>query len=201
MQAEAAMTLYVLFIFIAYPMLNYAIIGARCFFVWFACNQAVMAGSKAHTLVNSVQIGFPPVTYYGGLGIGWTKALQVLQAFGNVDKFGNPQPGNPGIYWDTKTYPQFTIRFVPIDPLAGLPLITYPPTPPGMSYNTSTTTSPIAKIPDQNQYITEFQAVINGQVWPLIPVPLIGNIPGLSGPMNIQVSSEAQFENPPGLTQ
>ena len=183
LQAEWAMTMYVLFFFFMFPMLDFAVLGVRAFFLWFACNQAVMAGCKAHTLVNPVTIG--TVTYQGALTISTTRASNVRSAF-------------PGVNWTT-AYPQIFIEFVPLN--AGVNSPVYYPglTPPGMTQST-TSTSPVTTLPDMNKYIAEYQVVITGTVLPFIPVPLIGTVPGLSGPVSLTVSSEAQFENPPGLT-
>ena len=42
MAAEYVATLYLLLMFIVFPMLNYSVAGLRAFFLWFACNQSVM---------------------------------------------------------------------------------------------------------------------------------------------------------------
>ena len=56
----------------------------------------------------------------------------------------------------------------------------------------------LGNVPDVNQYVCTLRVTIDGTVSPLIPVPWF-NIQGLSSPMPLRVSSEAQFENPPGL--
>jgi hypothetical protein len=43
---ENVAALYLLFIFLFFPMLDLASMGLRAFFLWFACEQAAMAGSK-----------------------------------------------------------------------------------------------------------------------------------------------------------
>lgn len=182
--AEWAMTLYVLFLFIAIPMLDFAVLGARAFFLWFACNQAVMGGSKGHTLVNPVTIGGN--TFQGGLSIAFTRALQVQNAF-------------PGIHWNPSKYPEVYIRFVPISAKgAANPISPVGP----ITYVSGTTVSPVKSVPDSNDYLCEFDVDIIGTLDPLIPVPMLfGTVPGLSGPMTMRVESTAQFENPPGLVQ
>jgi hypothetical protein len=170
------MTMYILFLFFMFPMLDFAVLGLRAFFLWFACNQAVMVGCKAHTLVQSVTIG--SVTYLGALNLSANRAANVAAAF-------------PGISWTT-SYPQMNVNFCPLDTSKGY--INYGP----MTY--STAASPISTLPDMSQYVAEYQVVILGTVNPFIPVPLIGSVPGLSSSAQLQVKSTAQFENPPGLT-
>ncbi|MBZ0189670.1 MAG: hypothetical protein K8F91_25710, partial [Candidatus Obscuribacterales bacterium] len=55
--AEYVATLYVLLLFLAFPLLNLSSSGLRSFFLWFACNQATMAGAKARTLSSDITIG------------------------------------------------------------------------------------------------------------------------------------------------
>lgn len=187
LQAEWAMTMYVLFLFFMFPMLDFAVLGLRAFFLWFACNQAVMVGCKAHTLVQSVTIG--TVTYLGALNLSTNRAANVRAAF-------------PGTNWSTN-YPQMYVTFCPLNTSSsyiyyGQSGPSSSPVSQGMQY--STAASPISTLPDMSQYVAEYQCVILGQISPFIPVPLIGNVPGLSAPAQIQVKSTAQFENPPGLT-
>lgn len=187
LQAEWAMTMYVLFLFFMFPMLDFAVLGLRAFFLWFACNQAVMVGCKAHTLVQSVTIG--SVTYLGALNLSANRAANVAAAF-------------PGTTWST-SYPQMYVTFCPLDKAKSY--IYYgqsgpsgSPVAAGMQYTTAA--SPITTLPDMSQYVAEYECVILGNISPFIPVPLIGNVPGLSAPAQLQVKSTAQFENPPGLT-
>jgi hypothetical protein len=180
--------MYVLFLFFCFPMMDFAVLGLRSFFLWFACNQAVMVGCKAHTLIQPVTIG--PVNYLGGVNLSVNRAANVRSAF-------------PGIDWPLN-YPQIFVTFCPL-PNSAQPYIYYGATGPsaspvttGMIYTTAA--SPILTTPDMSQYVAEFQCVILGTVNPFIPVPLIGSVPGLSSPVQLQVKSSAQFENPPGLT-
>jgi hypothetical protein len=186
--AEWAMTLYVLFFFFALPLLNYGVIGLRAFFLWFACNQACMGGSKAHTLVNPITIGGQ--TFYGGLSIAYTKALQVKNAFG-------------GISW-TASYPQIYIRFVPFPDAAGTSPPSISPVGP-LTYVSGTTVSPVNSVPDSSFYLCEFDVSILGTIQPMIQMNagMFGNnpIPGLTGPITMWVENTAQFENPPGLVK
>ena len=182
LQAEWAMTMYVLFLFFMFPMLDFAMLGVRAFFLWFACNQAVMVGCKAHTLVNPVTIGTQ--NYQGALTLSTNRAANVAAAF-------------PGTSWNNAQYPQMFITFAPLNTGTDSP-IHYPASAPG--YTASQATSPIPNIPDMNKYVAEYKCVIVGQVKPFITIPLIGTVPGLSGPVDLTVQSQAQFENPPGLT-
>jgi hypothetical protein len=183
--AEWAMTLYVLFFFFALPLLNFGVLGLRAFFLWFACNQAAMAGSKAHTLVNPVTIGGQ--TFYGGLSIAYTRALQVKNAFG-------------GISW-TNSYPAIYIEFVPFPDGVGS-------SPPSiarigpLTYVSGTTKSLVPSVPNSSLYLCEFSVVIVGTIQPFIPMPFFfGQWPGIGAPLTMPVQSQAQFENPPGLVE
>jgi hypothetical protein len=193
LQAEWAMTMYVLFLFMFFPMMDYAVLGLRTFFLWFACNQATMIGSKAHTLVQPVTIGASSTsagtTYQGALKLANQRAQAVATAF-------------PGVQFDTTKYPSTFINFVPLstNPPAKSSIISYPPSGAGYNFFT-TTTSPITTIPDQSLYVSEFKCVMVASISPFITIPLIGNVPGLSTPVSMSVESQAQFENPPGLTQ
>jgi hypothetical protein len=181
------MTLYCLFFFFAFPLLNYGVLGLRLFFLWFACNQACMGGSKAHTLVNPITIGGQ--TFYGGLSIAYTKALQVKNAFGM----------NGAISW-TAVYPQVYIRFVPFPSATGVSPPSIPPVGP-LSYISGTTKSPVSTVPNSNTYLCEFDVTIVGTIQPMIAMPMLSSIPGLGAPVNMIVNSSAQFENPPGLVE
>jgi len=187
--AEWAMSLYVLFFFFALPLLDYGVLGLRAFFLWFACNQAAMGGSKAHTLVNPITIGGQ--VFYGGLSIAYTRALQVKNAFG-------------GISWNNAMYPKIWIEFVPFPDAVGSSPPSIPPVGP-LTYVSGTTKSPVASVPNSSLYLCEFSVVIVGTIQPFIPIPFLSfgasTVPGLSGPMNMAVQSQAQFENPPGLVE
>jgi hypothetical protein len=176
LQAEWVITMYVLFLFMMFPMLDFAVLGLRAFFLWFACDQAAMVGCKAHSLVTPVTIGTQ--TYLGAINLSANRAFNVVQAF----------PGTT----ITGGYPQIYVIFSPLNPSNNNP-VNYGP------LTISTASSPISSIPNMNNYVVRYQCVMAGTVLPFIPIPLIGNIPGLSTPAQLTFVSSAVFENPPGL--
>ena len=177
MAAEYVATMYVLFLFIFFPILNLATCGLRAFFLWFACNQAVMLAAKAKTFNTLVYVPEPNGTPYpGAYDSARSRANQVKAMF-------------PGVNWvQTATNPKVEIIRQPIENSGAtvLPVIVGPKT------------LGLGNVPDVNQYVCTLRVTIDGTVSPLIPVPWF-NIQGLSSPMPLRVSSEAQFENPPGL--
>ncbi|MBS2006446.1 MAG: hypothetical protein JST01_05365 [Cyanobacteria bacterium SZAS TMP-1] len=177
MAAEYVATMYVLFLFIFFPVLNLGSCGLRAFFLWFACNQATMLAAKAKTFNTLVYVPDPGGTPYpGAYDTARARAAQIRGMF-------------PGVNWTTNaTNPEVDILLSPIPGSgAGAAAKIVGPTPLGLG-----------NIPDVNQYVSSIRVTINGQVDPLIPVPWF-NIQGLTSPMFLTVSSQAEFENPPGL--
>ena len=177
MAAEYVATMYVLFLFIFFPVLNLGTCGLRAFFLWFACNQATMLAAKAKTFNTLILVPAGTGTPYpGAYDTARARAAQVRGMF-------------PGVNWTTNAQnPEVDILQSPI-PGSGAPPLApvVGPQPLGLG-NT----------PDVNQYVASIRVTINGQVDPLIPVPWF-NIQGLTSPMFLTVSSAAEFENPPGL--
>ncbi len=177
---EHAAVLYALLLFLAFPLLNYSVIGFRSFFLWFAANEAVMAASKAKTYLKPIEIT-SDIVHPSACQLALEKANQIKNMFS-------------GISWEeTKNNPDVEIVREPINPEAkniqqekvfsrdnGAPL--------------SSTDDP-----DQSLYIYICRVKIKGQVSPLLPIPWF-SVPGLSCPINLTVSSQAQFENVSGLT-
>ena len=177
MAAEYVATMYVLFLFIFFPVLNLGTCGLRAFFLWFACNQATMLAAKAKTFNTLVYVPDPGGTPYpGAYDTARARAAQIRGMF-------------PGVNWTTNaTNPEVDILLSPIQGSgAGAAQKIVGPTPLGLG-----------NIPDVNQYVASIRVTINGQVDPLIPVPWF-NIQGLTSPMFLTVTSQAEFENPPGL--
>jgi hypothetical protein len=177
MAAEYVATMYVLFLFIFFPVLNLGTCGLRAFFLWFACNQATMLAAKAKTFNTLVYVPDPGGTPYpGAYDTARASALKISQMF-------------PGVSWSVNaTNPEVDILLSPIQG-SGAPNVApiVGPTPLGLG-----------NVPDVNQYVPSIRVTITGQVEPLIPVPWF-NIPGLSSPMTMRVSNTAEFENVPGL--
>jgi len=177
MAAEYVATMYVLFLFIFFPVLNLGTCGLRAFFLWFACNQATMLAAKAKTFNTLVYVPDPGGTPYpGAYDTARARAAQIRGMF-------------PGVNWTTNaTNPEVDILLSPIPGSgAGAAAKIVGPTPLGLG-----------NIPDVNQYVASIRVTILGQVDPLIPVPWF-NIQGLTSPMFLTVTSQAEFENPPGL--
>jgi hypothetical protein len=169
--------MYVLFLFIFFPVLNLGTCGLRAFFLWFACNQACMLAAKAKTFNTLVYVPDPGGTPYpGAFATAQARAAQIRGMF-------------PGVNWTTnQTNPEVDILLSPIQGSgAGAAQKIVGPATLGLG-----------NIPDVNQYVTSIRVTIQGQCDPLIPVPWF-NIQGLSSPMFVTVSSQAEFENPPGL--
>jgi len=175
--AEYVATMYVLFLFIFFPVLNLGTCGLRAFFLWFACNQAVMLAAKAKTFNTLIYVPAPAGTPYpGAYDTARARAAQVRSMF-------------PGVNWTTNaTNPEVDILLSPIAG-SGAPTVApvIGPTPLGLG-----------NIPDVNNYVASIRVTINAQVDPLIPVPWF-NIQGLTSPMFLVVSASSEFENVPGL--
>jgi len=178
--AEYTAALYVLVFILAFPLLNYSVLGFRCFFLWFAANQAVMAACKAKTYLQSIEIP-PNIMHPSACQLASTKANQVKNIFGVI-------------HWaETENNPDVQIVREPINPQAknAQPEAVF----------SRDNGAPLSAIdaPDQTLNIYICRVRIKGQVDPLLPIPWF-NIPGLSRALDLTVSSEAQFENISGLT-
>jgi hypothetical protein len=181
MAAEYVATLYLLFMFLAFPLLNLATTGLRSFFLWFAANQAVATAVKCRTFQTPVTIG--GVLYPPAYTVAQSRAAQIRGAFPGIDwPGGGSMPYSP---------PGFEVDIIETQ----------------IPNSTASAPAPAAKTvgpavllvyPDPEVYVSTLRVIIRGWVVPLIPVPWF-NVAGLSGPMGLNVESEAEFENPPGL--
>lgn len=181
MAAEYVATLYLLLFFLLFPLLNLATVSLRSFFLWFACNQATMAGAKARTLSTDITIG--GTTYRSAYNLVKDRSNQIRAAF-------------PGIDWtDSSTNPKVEILRTPIP--NSLPPVTYY-TP---FVCTGSGVALTGQVPDVDRYVVTLRVTIAGRIWPLIPMTLPGplSIEGLTTPFDMTVTSEAAFENPPGV--
>jgi hypothetical protein len=177
MAAEYVATMYVLWMFLFFPLLNIGTCGLRAFFLWFACNQATMLAAKAKTFNTLVYVPDPGGTPYpGAYDTARARAAQVAGMFPGVNWTTNGQ--NPAV--DILLSPIPNSGAIAVAPVIG-------PTPLGLG-----------NVPDVNLYVPSIRVTINAQVSPLVPVPWF-NIPGLSSPMFLTVSNSAEFENVPGL--
>jgi len=176
--AEYVATLYLLLMFIVFPLINYATVVLRAFFLWFACNESVVTAVKCRTFFTPVTIG--GILYPGAYTVAQSRATQIRSVF-------------PGINWvDAGNNPEVDIL---VTQITGQP----PSVPAPPPKTVGPTPLGLGNTPDSGSYVCSLRVKINGWVMPLIEVPWFKNIPGLGGQMNLLVCSEAEFENPPGL--
>lgn len=181
MAAEYVATMYVLFLFIFFPVLNLGTVCLRSFFLWFACNQAVVLAAKAKTFNTLIRVpdtatGTP---YPGAYATAQQRAAQIRDMF-------------PGINFAMSAInPEVDIVVTPI------PNVTPSPGP-GFKVIGPATLQSVSHVTDVDSFVYSMRVTIRGSVDPLIPVPWF-SIQGLSAPMNMNVTCQAQFENPPGL--
>jgi hypothetical protein len=179
--AEYLVTIFVLLMFLFFPLLNLASCLMRGFFLWFACEQAVMSGSKAKTLSSDITIS--GTKYKSAYNLARDTASHLKTAF-------------PGVKWNqTATNPKVEISLQAIPNSTPVPPYVAPfvCTGPGIS---------MAGVnPDVDKYVVMFKVSIEGEIDPLMPMQLMGlSIPGLSSSMKLKVQSQSLFENPPGIS-
>ena len=184
LMAEFTANIYVLFIFLVFPLLDISVLGFRSFFLWFAANQAVGAACKAKTYLQPVDVSISgsvrKKTYPSACDLACSKANEVKDMFS-------------GIHWEeSDNNPDVQIVREPINPkdreVEAAKIFTRGHGAPLGSFDT----------PDSNRYVYTCRVIIKGQVDPLVTFPFF-KIPGLSGPIDMTVSSQAEFENLPGL--
>src|ERR1700722_14024871 len=83
MAAEYVATLYLLLMFIVFPLINYATVGLRSFFLWFACNEAVLTAVKCKTFFTPVTIG--TILYPGAYTVAQSRAQQIRGCFPGIN--------------------------------------------------------------------------------------------------------------------
>lgn len=179
--ADYAATFYVLLLFLVFPLLDYSVIGMRSFFLWFAANQAAMSACKARTYLQSVErTGQTATVYLSACEMANRRANQIKAIL-------------PGISWEhTENNPDVQIVRQPINPAAkGVQPAAVFSRGRGAPLSNS-------EAPDQTIYVYVCRVVIKGKVEPFITVPWF-DIPGLSRPFDLTVSSQAQYENVAGL--
>ncbi len=179
MAAEYVATMWLLFVFMFFPILNLGTVGFNAFFLWFATNCAATVGAKSQCFQAPVQIPAGSGTWYpGAYDTARTKALEIRNMF-------------PGIGWAIAAdNPEVKAIAQPIDPASGLPTYEHVGPSPLPAADRDKT--------DTDVYTLLLRVTIRGFASPLIAVPWF-DVPGLSKPMDLLVNSQAQFENPPGL--
>ncbi len=181
MAAEYVATMYVLFLFIFFPVLNLGTVCLRAFFLWFACNQATMLAAKAKTFNTLIRVpdiasGTP---YPGAFATAQQRAAQIRDMF-------------PGVNFSmSATNPEVDIVVTPIPNVVPSPGA-------GFKIVGPATLGSISHVPDVDSFVYSVRVTIRGTVDPLIPVPWFA-IQGLTTPLPMNVTNQAQFENPPGL--
>ncbi len=178
MAAEYVATMYVLFIFMFFPILNLGVVGLNAFFLWFTCNCAATVGGKSQCFQQAVQIPAGVGQWYpGAYDTARAKATELKSFF-------------PGINWVASAInPEVRAISERVDPAAPIGYTHIGPGPWPASERSKT---------DTDQYTLLLRVTINGSASPLINVPWF-DTPGLSRPMDLVMMSQAQFENPPGL--
>lgn len=159
-----------------FPMLDLGALGLRLFFAWFACNQAAMAGSKGEkwSTGNSV------------VSTNYATSIQT-QAVNTATSFANAITG----ITITSGYPKFTVilRAIQHSDTANNQVAAATQTFVGGAG------LPLANPADSSQYVPILQVQVNCTIQPLIIVPFMPNIPGLSKSFNITINTEQQIEN------
>jgi len=189
--AEFTTNIYLVFVFLVFPLLDLSIVGFRTFFLWFAANQAVSAACKAKTYLQPIEApagtigvtekGKDKVFYPSACEAAATRARQIKEMLS-------------GIHWEeSDNNPDVQIVRQPINPNSRNAL-------PAKIFSRGHG-APLerADAPDPTTNIYTCQVVIKGQIDPLITIPGF-KIPGVSSPIDMQVTSQAKYENVPGLT-
>ena len=176
--AEYMATMYLLFMFLFFPILNLAVVTVNAFFLWFAANAGAQMGAKCPCFNRLIYVPAPSGTPYPGAYLtARARAGQISAMF-------------PGAHWvETPANPLIQIIMEPVDPLSGLATVVHDGPAPLSGSDPA---------PDPDLYTMLLRVTIQGQAEPLIPVPWF-DVPGLSRAMDLRVVSQAQFENPPGL--
>src|ERR1700722_14875093 len=103
--AEFTANIYLIFVFLVFPLLDLSVLGFRAFFLWFAANQAVSAACKAKTYLQPIGDA-NKVTYPSACDLASSKAHQIKMIL-------------PGIHWDENdNNPDVQILRQPINPHA-----------------------------------------------------------------------------------
>lgn len=181
--AENAGVLYLLFFFLFFPLLDLGAMGLRTFFLWFACNQAAMAGSKGTKWsagnLNSADNYSKSIQTQGT-----TTAQSVVAMFSGITM-------NAG-------YPRYTVI---------LRAIQHSDTDPDVNQTSATTVTypngsglPLTTPVDTSQYVPILRVQLNGIVQPFIRIPFPLDVPGLTTSFPVSIVSDQQIENANALS-
>ena len=186
--AEFTVNIYVLFLFLVFPLLNLSVLAFRSFFLWFAANQAVSAACKAKTYLQPTEKFSRTISAGEEHKIIYPSACEQAAA-----KANQIRSMLSGIHWEeSENNPDVQIVRQPINPNATDAL-------PAQVFSRGRG-APLdqANAPDPTRNIYTCRVIIKGQVDPLLRVPWF-KVPGLSGPIDLTAASEAKYENVPGL--
>ena len=167
---EAVVSLFVLFIFLFFPLLDLAAMGLRSFFLWFACEQSAMAGAKG-TVWSTTNVYSN--NYYTSIQTqAKTAATTVVNMFSGIQITSGPT---------------LTVIAQAIPNANAASIIPYTPT-------TSTYLDKSLYVP-----LLQVAMTGTVQPFIYIPfIPL--SVPGLNAPFTMTVYSEQQIENPTALS-
>lgn len=175
---EMPIVLWVIFMFLFFPLLNLATSTVRAYFMRQNVLECAHRGAKANTYILPT-----PVSSDDPAGSPSAQQL-VQQCMNDFTTSGFGQGGCQ--YIGTPD-----LRIVRINTASGAETV-YP-------INTPLSSAEID--PSGSTYYLEVSA--NGRANPFLPYtgPVGGNIPGLTGPMDVQVTGREMFENVSGLSQ
>jgi len=191
--AENAAVLYVLFVLIFFPLIDLAAMGLRAFCLWYACNQAAMAGAKGSQWSSGYSNGVSSgLTYYTSIKDDATNvANSTAKMFSGIAiNNGYPQLSVilTGIAHSDTTNNQASVATVPI-PSAELPLS-----------SAGAQKAGLPSVVDNSQYVPILRVTVQGTIQPFLYVPFFFSVPGLNSPFQMTIQADQQIENPLALS-
>ncbi len=190
--AEHSVVLYMLFLFLFFPLLDLAVMGLRAFFLWFACNQAAMAGAKGTQWMYSGAESEDNVYYTSIQTQAVNACTSVIKNFSGITITSVPATG-----YGTSPSPTGPILQVVLTAIKHSDTTNNQPAGATKTYLASQL--PMAITPDPSQYIPMLQCTLTGTISPFINIPLPFSAPGLNKPFSMSVVCEQQIENPYAL--
>jgi hypothetical protein len=178
--AENVAACSVLFFVFFVPCVDLSVLAFRMFFLSCAANQSASDASKAKSYLQALETA-PGVFSPSACELGRQSANQMKRIL-------------PGIKWrESQNNPDIQIIAKPLNPAAA--------TAQPLKVFSLGNGAPLEgqNAPDQSVNVYLCRVVIRGQVEPLLTLPWF-DVPGLSGPVDVTVSSEALYENIAGLS-
>ncbi len=187
--AEFTANIWVLFFFLVLPLLDISVLAFRAFFLWFAANQAVSSACKAKTYLQPSEMTVNAIVNSATRRTTYPSACELA-----VSSANQVRSMLSGIHWEeSDNNPDVQIVRQPINVRAK------DAQPAQVFHRGHGAPLEAADAPDISANIYTCRVVIKGQVDPLITIPYF-KIPGVSCPIDLTVSSQAKYENVPGLT-